>query len=147
MLEPPDIALDDHIMDLKFSPVSNVIALGQVTGHVRVYSYSDNETKEQMTFDYHTDSCRAIEFSPDGELIYTGSKDQSMAVITGGKMAGRITDAHPAPIHTILHLEDNNVIATGDDDGMIRIWDLRMASGGKKHAICMEFAEHEGTIS
>lgn len=62
-------------------------------------------------------------------------------------MQGRIIDAHPAPIHTILHLEDGNVIATGDDDGMIRIWDLRMASNGKKHSICMEFKEHEGTIS
>jgi hypothetical protein len=30
---------------------------------------------------------------------------------------------------------------------VIRIWDLRQASKGKKHAICMEFNEHEGTIS
>lgn len=45
-------------------------------------------------------------------------------------------------------MEDNNIIATGDDDGMIRIWDLRLESSGtKKHAIVMEFAEHEGTIS
>jgi WD40 repeat protein len=56
-------------------------------------------------------------------------------------------DAHPNPIHTICHLEDNNIIATGDDDGLIRIWDLRMASKGKKHAIAMEFDDHEGTIS
>lgn len=62
-------------------------------------------------------------------------------------MQGRILDAHPNPIHTILHLEDNHIIATGDDDGMIRIWDLRQAASGKKHAIAMEFAEHEGTIS
>lgn len=26
--EPPDIYLDEHIMDVKFSPVANVIALG-----------------------------------------------------------------------------------------------------------------------
>ena len=75
LFEPPDIFLKDHIMDVKFSPNANVIALGQVTGVVRVYSYNDKETNEQMTFNYHTDSCRAIEFSPDGTLIYTGSKD------------------------------------------------------------------------
>ena len=39
VLEPADIFLDDHILDLKFSPVANVIALSQVTGEVRVYSY------------------------------------------------------------------------------------------------------------
>ena len=83
-LEPPDIFLQDHIMDLKFSPTANVLALGQVTGSVRIYSYNDNETKEQLVFDYHSDSVRAVEFSPDGNLIYTASKDQSLAVITNG---------------------------------------------------------------
>ena len=100
-----------------------------------------------MLFNYHTDSCRAVEFSPDGNLIYTASKDQSIGVITNGLMQGRITEAHPCPIHALLHLEDNNIIATGDDDGMIRIWDLRLASKGKKHSILMEFSDHDGTIS
>ena len=45
-LEPPDIFLQDHIMDLKFSPTANVLAIGQVTGCVRFYSYNDYETKE-----------------------------------------------------------------------------------------------------
>lgn len=125
VFEPPDIFLEDHIMDLKFSPNANVLALGQVTGAVRVYSYNDKETKEQMTFSFHEDSCRAIEFSNDGNMIFTGSKDQSFAVITDGKLAGRIMSAHPVPIHSILHLQDNNILATGDDDGLIRIWDLR----------------------
>ena len=43
-------------------------------------------------------------------------------------------------------MEGGNIVATGDDDGMIRIWDLRVAHKGKKHAICMEFNEHEGTV-
>ena len=62
-------------------------------------------------------------------------------------MAGRILDAHDNPIYKILHLENGNIIASGDDDGIIRIWDLRQACNGKKHAICMEFKDHEGTIS
>ena len=69
-----------------------------------MYSYDDKETKEQMSFNYHTDSVRAVEYSPDGNMIYTGSKDMSMAVITNGVMAGRILEAHPAPIYTVLHV-------------------------------------------
>jgi len=46
-----------------------------------------------------------------------------------------------------MHIENGNIIATGDDDGIIKIWDLREANKGKKHAIVMELAEHEGTIS
>ena len=78
-----------------------------------------------MTFDFHSDSCRCVEFSSDGNIIYTASKDQSMAVITNGQMSGRILDAHDVPIHALLHIQDGNIIATGDDDGLIKIWDLR----------------------
>lgn len=56
-------------------------------------------------------------------------------------------NAHDSPIHALMHIENGNIVATGDDDGMIKIWDLREASKGKKHAIVMEFNEHEGTIS
>ena len=146
LLEPADIFLDDHILDIKFSPTANVIGLTQVTGEVRLYSYENEKTTEQLYFNYHTDSCRALEFSHDGNIIYTASKDQSIAAITNGRMAGRIMDAHSAPIYSLLHVQDGNIIATGDDDGMVRVWDLRVAHRGKKHAVCMEFAEHEGTV-
>jgi len=43
VLEPPDIYLDAHIMDLKFSPSCNMLALCQVTGNVRVYCYAENK--------------------------------------------------------------------------------------------------------
>ena len=39
--EPPDIYLNQHIMDLKFSPTCNMLALSQITGNVRVYNYSE----------------------------------------------------------------------------------------------------------
>ena len=88
VFEPPDIFLDDHVMSLQFSPVANVLAVGQITGHVRVYSYKNDATVEQMAFDYHKESVRAIDFSEDGNMIYTASADKSLAVVTNGKMAG-----------------------------------------------------------
>ena len=86
VLEPSDIILDNHVMDMKFSPTADVIALGQVTGEVRVYSYSGEETTEMLTLTHHTDSARAIEFSPDGNTIYTGSSDMSFAIVSDGKL-------------------------------------------------------------
>ena len=80
-------------------------------------------------------------------MIYTGSKDKSLAVITNGQLAVQINDAHPEAIYSLLHMQDGNIIASGDDDGLIRIWDLRMAQQGKKHAICMEFKDHDGTVT
>jgi len=44
--ECPDIYLDDTIMSLKFSPTQNVLSLGQITGELRVYTYSEEDTTE-----------------------------------------------------------------------------------------------------
>lgn len=41
-----------------------------------------------MYFEYHKESVRGIDFSPDGNMIYTASADKSIAVITNGNMAG-----------------------------------------------------------
>ncbi len=81
-----------------------------------------------LKFNYHTDSVRQVVFSPDGNLLYTSSSDMSIGVISNGKLEGRITGAHAAPINSLLHVENNVILASGDDDGMIKIWDLRQAS-------------------
>ncbi len=95
---------------------------------MRVYSYNEKKNKEMLKFNYHTDSVRQVVFSPDGNLLYTSSSDMSIGVISNGKLEGRITGAHAAPINSLLHVENNVILASGDDDGMIKIWDLRQAS-------------------
>lgn len=46
-----------------------------------------------------------------------------------------------------MHLENEHVIVSGDDDGVVKIWDLRMAQSGKSKSCAMTFEEHEGSIS
>jgi WD40 repeat protein len=56
-----------------------------------------------------------------------------------------LKDAHNEAINAIIHIENGNIIATGDDDGIVKIWDLRQAHQGKKSCV-LEFKEHEGSI-
>ena len=51
--EPPDIYLDHHIMDMKFSPTCNMLALSQVTGNVRVYAYNENRMDQVLDLTHH----------------------------------------------------------------------------------------------
>lgn len=132
-------------MDIKFSPVANVLALGQITGEVRVYAYNEKSNKEVLKFNYHEESCRQVVFSPDGNLVYTSSSDGSIGVISNGKLEGRITGAHPVPINSLMHIENNAILASGDDDGLIKIWDLRQAAQAGQGCV-MKMQEHEGTI-
>lgn len=53
-------------------------------------------------------------------------------MISNGNLEGQLTSAHPSPINSLIHIENGTIIATGDDDGLIKIWDLRLAGQGNK---------------
>jgi WD40 repeat protein len=57
------------------------------------------------------------------------------------KMQFEIQNAHKYPIHTFICCTDN-VIASGDDEGYVKVWDIR--KGGKPVA---SFAEHAEYVS
>ena len=100
-----------------------------------------------LTFTYHTDSVRQVVFSPDGNILYTSSTDGSIGVISNGKLEGRLPGAHSSPINSLIHIENSVILGSGDDDGLIKIWDLRQAvNGGKNQGCVMKFNDHEGTI-
>ena len=145
--ECPDIYLDDHAMDLKFSPTCNMLALGQITGAIRVYAYAEERMDEILTLDHHKESVRSIDFSPYGNIVYAGSKDGAFSVISNGRLEGMLKGAHDESINKVMHIENDHVIASGDDDGVIKLWDLRMAQSGKAKSCAMTFEEHEGSIS
>lgn len=145
-VECPDIYLDDAIMALKFSPTQNVLALSQVTGHLRVYLCSEDDSQEVLVLDHHKESVRSIDFNPEGNMLFAVSADKSFSVVSNGRLEGQLLGAHDEAINCVMHLEDSRIVATGDDDGVVKIWDLRQASQGRKGCV-VEFKDHEGTIS
>lgn len=62
--ECPDIYLDDHAMDIKFSPTQNILSVAQVTGEVRIYAYSETKMDQVFLGNHHTDSVRSLEYNP-----------------------------------------------------------------------------------
>eukprot|EP01015_Nassula_variabilis_P021685 TRINITY_DN3890_c0_g1_i22.p1 TRINITY_DN3890_c0_g1~~TRINITY_DN3890_c0_g1_i22.p1 ORF type:complete len:172 (+),score=33.44 TRINITY_DN3890_c0_g1_i22:25-516(+) len=116
---------DRHIFEVDFHPNVDLLASCYVNGEIKILQYSSNETNVVGTFDFHKESCRTCKFSPDGLNLLTGSTDKSIGLIDAqGVFKGRIKRAHENPIHT-LHFTDNNTFATGDDEGMVKLWDLR----------------------
>ena len=95
---------------------------------------------------HHSGSIRALDYNEDGSILYTAGADHSFSVVTMQRMEGQLAGAHEEAINAVAHIEDSHIIATGDDDGVIKIWDLRQAHSGKKSCI-ITFNEHEGSIS
>jgi len=86
-------------------------------------------------------SCRATVFSFLGDMLYTGSSGGSISAIdvtkasnhhtSDGSLLWKIDNASPFGINAIFYMKPSNpkvgdCLVTGDDEGVIRIWDLRI---------------------
>lgn len=120
-----DIKFDDLVVDICFHPSKDVIAAGNIGGEVTLHSCSGSDSSCLMTFKHHKKACRALRFSEDGEKLYTASKDKTIKVVDLNQGSLEKTlKGHESPVYSMLVTGDN-FLATGDDDGVIKVWDFR----------------------
>lgn len=124
---PPDITCEELISDICFHPNEDVIAVSLLTGDVLLYKYTNESNELASTLELHTKACRDIEFGSDGKLLYSIGKDQAIMVtdVQTEKLVRFYEGAHEVPIYCVTVL-DENIFATGDDDGRVKLWDLRI---------------------
>ncbi|KAK9129171.1 hypothetical protein Sjap_009658 [Stephania japonica] len=129
--------------DLDFHPSRSLVASGLITGYLHLYSYAANTQPQRLLeIPVHAESCRCVRFVDDGRMLLTGSPDCSIIatdVETGAENA-RLENAHEAAVNRLINLTENT-IASGDDVGCIKVWDIRQRS------CCNSFEEHTDYIS
>ncbi|XP_056884001.1 WD repeat-containing protein 55 [Takifugu flavidus] len=151
--EPPGPKIRDTPEDIRLEAIANTVALhpnrdivvfGDVDGDVYVYSYSctEGENRELWSSGHHMKSCRQVRFSADGRKLFSVSRDKAVHLldVERGQLETRIRGAHEAPINSLL-VVDENILATGDDAGSLKVWDLRKGSA------IMDVKHHEDYIS
>lgn len=138
-----EINLGGPPFDVDFHPSDSLVAAGLINGYLLLYRYAGvSEPQRLLKVRAHKKSCRAARFINDGRAILTGSPDCSILatdVETGAKIA-HLEHAHTAPINRIINLTEST-IASGDDEGCIKVWDTRQQS------CCSTFEVHEEYIS
>ncbi len=77
----------------------------------------------------HTASVLAVAFSPDGNLVASGSVDNSMRLwrVEQGQLL-RTTQGHPFPILSMQFTPNGATLITGSMDGQIRLWQVSNGS-------------------
>ncbi|XP_061858486.1 WD repeat-containing protein 55 isoform X2 [Colius striatus] len=123
---PEDICFEATANAIALHPERPLLAAGDVDGDVYLYSYSctEGENRQLWSSGHHLKSCRDVAFSQDGQRQGCARPDG------GGGTAG---NPHPqGPRHTL---------ATGDDGGTLKLWDLRKGSA------VLEARQHEEFIS
>ncbi|XP_077292681.1 WD repeat-containing protein 55 homolog isoform X2 [Arctopsyche grandis] len=123
---PPDIKLEECITDICFHPLNDMIAVALITGDVALYNYSNEGNTLVATHEIHERACRDIEFSEEGSILFSTSKDHNIMLTdtNTGKLKRFYEDAHEVPIYCLTIL-NNFTFVTGDDDGIVRLWDVR----------------------
>ncbi|KAI5732852.1 hypothetical protein M8J76_004870 [Diaphorina citri] len=121
-----EIKVEDTVYDISFHTGENIIAAADITGDIKLYSYTEEEAELKCTLEIHTDSCRSIEFSLSGDLLISGSKDRSIAVhdVTTEKLSRLYDTAHEEPVNKVAIISEN-LFASGTDHGEVKIWDVR----------------------
>ncbi|XP_014274498.1 WD repeat-containing protein 55 homolog [Halyomorpha halys] len=122
------IKSDDLFIDLSFHPSMDLITVSCLSGNIEVYEYAIEENTLKGTIEAHTKACRAVEFSEDGTTIYSVGKDKNIVIsdLETFDMKMYIDNAHHVALTTIIS-PDENIISTGDEEGVIKIWDTRFS--------------------
>jgi len=93
------------------------------------------------TFKGHTARIRYIAYSPDGQLLASGSEDNTARLwdVTTGQERF-VLKGHTYPIFGVAFSPDGNLLATGSLDKTVRLWDV---TTGEQLAI---LEGHEGDV-
>ncbi|XP_054792503.1 WD repeat-containing protein 55-like isoform X1 [Prosopis cineraria] len=138
-----EIDLGKLPFDIDFHSSDQLVAAGLINGDLHLYRYNpDSAPVRLLEVQAHTESCRAVRFINDGRALLTGSPDCSILAtdVETGSAIARLDNAHGAAVNRLINLTESTV-ATGDDEGCIKVWDTRQRS------CCNSFNAHEDYIS
>lgn len=128
---------------LDFHPSERLLAAGLITGQLRVYSFGDNgaQPERQLAARPHSEACRSVRFDPQGRHIISCGSDCSVQRrdVAANKPVWKTSRAHASAINVCEPLGPNGV-GTGDDDGVVHVWDVRQKGS------VMSFSEHADVI-
>ena len=144
---PQDLYTGSAVFDMRFHPSAPLLAVGLVSGGIEIHQWRRNETRMVTNMaEVHTGGVTGVEFSEDGQYLLSCSSDKSISVYDCNtqQQVLRVQKAKSNPHkHGIssMNVCTESILATGDDDGLIALWDLR------QQKVVAKYHEHGDYVS
>jgi len=125
---PPDIKTTDMVTDISFHPEMDLIALGNITGELSVFSCSNESNELKKKLKISKKNIRGIEFDESGSSLLTISKDKTFRILDTETwvVKTKYLKCHDSPLYSLACLDQNTAV-TGDEDGFVKMWDIRVS--------------------
>ena len=78
---PPDLKTSEMVTDISFHPEADIIALGNISGDLSLFSYSNEENSLMKKLKLSQKSLRGLEFDESGSSLLTISKDKTFRIL------------------------------------------------------------------
>jgi len=123
---PPDLKCSELITDLSFHPEEDLIVIGNISGDLSVFNYSNEENKLKKKLKLSKKTIRGVEFDESGASLLTISKDKTFRVldVESWTVKEKYVKCHDSALYSCLSLDPHTSV-TGDEDGFVKMWDSR----------------------
>ena len=144
----PSITCEDHAFTVVFHPEEQILACSFVTGHIKFYAFDmDAKTVELVEERYrpHKKSCRLLAFEKAGSWIASAGSDGRLVVSNMDPKSIWSSEMIESGISALaVSTETSGLVASGDDDGVVRLYDIRDKA---RRTPAIEFSEQMDYIS
>ncbi|MBW4563559.1 MAG: NACHT domain-containing protein [Mojavia pulchra JT2-VF2] len=110
------------VLAVAYNPKQSLIALGDTKSKIRL---RDGNGHQLLTLEGHTNWIRSVAFSPDGEILVSGSDDKTLMLwnTKTGQCLKTLT-GHKERVWSVAFSPDGKTVASSSEDKTVRLWNI-----------------------
>ncbi|WP_243713863.1 NB-ARC domain-containing protein [Nostoc sp. 106C] len=110
------------VLAVAYNPKKSIIALGDTKSKIRL---RDANGHQLLTLEGHTNWIRSVAFSPDGEILVSGSDDKTLMLWnTKTGQCLKTLEGHTERVWSVAFSPDGKTVASSSEDKTVRLWDI-----------------------